>query len=69
MHAGKTLPNKEWIGCSRSRIVWYSRAIVAHASLDDPNFFNYIKDQESAAPSLELLAKFPDPVGFFGHTH
>lgn len=43
--------------------------IVAHASLDDPSYFNYIEDDETAAPSLDLLNQCPEPVGFFGHTH
>lgn len=43
--------------------------VVAHASLDDPSVFNYIEDDESAAPTLALLKECPEPVGFFGHTH
>lgn len=70
MHAVKSLSheNMDWI---LAQPYWFGipGAIVAHASLDDPNLFNYIEDQESADPTLELLAKFPHPVGFFGHTH
>ncbi len=70
MHAVKILSNRDmdWL---LAQPYWFGipGAIVAHASLDDPNFFNYIEDQESADPSLELLAKFSDPDGFFGHTH
>lgn len=43
--------------------------VVAHASLDHPTVFNYIEDEESAAPTLALLKRCPQPVGFFGHTH
>ncbi len=70
MHAVKTVPNEDldWLLAQPYRF-GIPGAIVAHASLDDPDLFNYIEDQESSDPSLELLAKFPDPVGFFGHTH
>lgn len=44
-------------------------AVVAHASLNDMNFFHYIEDDQSARPSLEILARSPLTVGFFGHTH
>jgi diadenosine tetraphosphatase ApaH/serine/threonine PP2A family protein phosphatase len=43
--------------------------VAAHASLDDLSLFNYIEDAGSAAPTLALLEKCPEPVGFFGHTH
>jgi diadenosine tetraphosphatase ApaH/serine/threonine PP2A family protein phosphatase len=43
-------------------------AVVAHASLNDMNFFNYIEDDKSARPSLDILARNSDKVGFFGHT-
>jgi predicted phosphodiesterase len=70
MHAVKTLSQEDtdWL---LAQPYWFGipGAIVAHASLDDPNLFNYIEDQETANPSLELLAQFPHPVGFFGHTH
>lgn len=44
-------------------------AIAAHGSLDEPEAFNYIKDAESAAPTLAILKKESAKVGFFGHTH
>lgn len=70
MHAVKTLSDEDmdWL-LAQPYSFDISGAIVAHASLDDPHFFNYIEDQESADPSLDLLAKLSNPVGFFGHTH
>jgi len=44
-------------------------AIVAHGSLDEPEAFNYIDDDESAKASLEILRKDKLKVGFVGHTH
>lgn len=44
-------------------------AIAAHGSLDEPEAFNYIKDVESAGPTLGVLRKEKSKVGFFGHTH
>ena len=44
-------------------------AIVAHASLDEPEAFNYIQDADSARPTLEILRAEKFKVGFFGHTH
>jgi len=58
----------EWI----EGLPYYMRvsgAVVAHGSLDDMKYFNYIEDDESARPSLGLLAKCDLKVGFFGHTH
>jgi hypothetical protein len=43
--------------------------VVAHASLDNPDNFNYIDDWRSAEPTLDLLARHHLNVGFFGHTH
>ena len=44
-------------------------AIVAHGSLDEPEAFNYIDDDESAKATLETLRKDNLKVGFVGHTH
>lgn len=44
-------------------------AVIAHGSLDDPEAFYYTDSDESAEPSLSLLAKQKYNVGFFGHTH
>ena len=44
-------------------------AIVAHGSLDEPEAFNYIVNDQSAGPTLEILRKATSKVGFFGHTH
>ena len=44
-------------------------AIAAHGSLNEPEAFNYIQDQESAGPTLEILRQATFKVGFFGHNH
>jgi len=44
-------------------------AVIAHASLDDPEAFGYIVTYDDALPSLQLLAAQEHKVGFFGHTH
>jgi predicted phosphodiesterase len=44
-------------------------AIVAHASLDEPEGFAYIQDAASAEATLEILREEKTKVGFFGHTH
>ena len=44
-------------------------AIVAHGSLDEPDAFNYIDDDERSKAKLEILRKDKVKVGFVGHTH
>ncbi len=70
MHSAKQLDDKQaaWLG---GLPYWMpvSGAVVAHASLDEMNCFNYIEDDGSARPSLELLSKNAVKTGFFGHTH
>ena len=44
-------------------------ARIAHASLEAPTAWNYISDDESAEPTLEILRQGDLRVGFFGHTH
>lgn len=44
-------------------------AMAAHGSLHEPEVFHYIKDLESALPTLGLLRNERSMVGFFGHTH
>jgi len=44
-------------------------AILAHASLSNPNAWHYIEDDETAAPTLAVLKEKGIGVGFFGHTH
>ena len=44
-------------------------AVLAHASLHDPNKWPYLEDQESAGPTLAILKEKGFGVGFFGHTH
>ena len=44
-------------------------AVVAHANLADPEGFCYIDDAKSAQPTLNVLRKCDQKVGFFGHTH
>lgn len=51
---------------------WFLRlkgAILAHASLTNPNAWHYIEDEETAAPTLAVLKEKGIEVGFFGHTH
>ena len=70
MHSARQL-NEEQAAWLAGLPYWMgiSGAVVAHASLDDMNFFNYIEDDESARPSLDLLSRSEVKVGFFGHTH
>ena len=44
-------------------------AVVAHASLNEPEAFYYIENAESAEPTLAILREEKIKVGFFGHTH
>lgn len=44
-------------------------AIVAHANLHEPESFDPINDEASAAPTLVKLKNSSSKVGFFGHTH
>ena len=44
-------------------------AILAHGRLDEPERFNYIEDDETAEPSLEILNQDTHKVGFVGHSH
>lgn len=44
-------------------------AVIAHASLDNPECFHYINSYEHAVPTLKLLTEQKYQVGFFGHTH
>lgn len=44
-------------------------AVVAHASLAEPEAFDYIRNAEEAEPTLAILRKEKIKVGFFGHTH
>ncbi len=44
-------------------------AVVAHASLEEPEAFSHIHDAKSARPTLAILRKEKIKVGFFGHTH
>lgn len=44
-------------------------AMAAHGSLNDPEAFHYIKDIDSALPTLDILRKERVAAGFFGHTH
>lgn len=44
-------------------------AVVAHATLAEPEAFDYIKDGETAEPTLTILREGKIKVGFFGHTH
>ena len=44
-------------------------AVGAHASLVEPEAFDYIQDAATAAPTLAVLRKERVKVGFFGHTH
>lgn len=70
VHAAETL------GCERSS--WladlpYTQmipgAVVAHANCHDPDSFDYISDEKSAAATLDKLRRKSGLTGFFGHTH
>lgn len=69
-HAGKCLDvaQAEWLAALPYRLR-IPGALVAHASLKDPEDFDYIRDTASAAPTLSILRKEQRKVGFFGHTH
>jgi len=70
MHSAKQI-NEEQAAWIAGLPYWLQIAggVVAHASLNDIGSFKYIEDGESAAPTIALLKKCPEPVGFFGHTH
>ena len=70
MHAVKFLSEDD-IDWLLAQPYWFGipGAIVAHSSLHELDQFHYVDDQRSALASLEVLAQFPDPVGFVGHTH
>lgn len=44
-------------------------AVVAHASMFEPEAFDPIPDAETAAPTLAILRREKPSIGFFGHTH
>jgi predicted phosphodiesterase len=69
-HAGKCLDaaQAEWLAALPYRLR-IPGAVVAHASLHEPEAFDYIRDAETAAPTLAILRKEQCKVGFFGHTH
>ena len=46
-----------------------NETIIAHACLDAPGDWNYIDDNRSAEPTLEVMKKRKLTLGFFGHTH
>lgn len=57
-----------WLA-TRPYWMWIPGAFLAHGSMDDPYAFNYIEDDDSAAPTIALLADAEEQTGFFGHTH
>lgn len=70
MHSARALNDDQ--AAWAQALPWWGRipgAVVAHASLNEPNAFHYIEDAASAGPTLALLQNDHDPVGFFGHTH
>lgn len=44
-------------------------AVVAHASLKEPEAFDYIQDAVTVEPTLAMLRKEKIKIGFFGHAH
>jgi len=44
-------------------------ALLAHASLHEPDNWRYLSSEKSALPTLEILREQGIGVGFFGHTH
>lgn len=44
-------------------------ALLIHASLDEPESWNYIEDEEEALPSIQLMRGKKRQVLFCGHTH
>lgn len=44
-------------------------AWIAHASLAEPEAFDYIRNAAEAEPTLAILRKEKIKIGFFGHTH
>lgn len=70
MHAVRSLNEEQldWLGKLPYRME-IPGGVCAHGSWDQPEEFNYIEDEESAAPTLIALSDLDEPVGFFGHTH
>ncbi len=72
IHAVKQLQEEdlEWLW----GLPWFMRmqgGVIAHASLSDPNSWQYLTNQESAVPTLKVLREKKElgGIGFFGHTH
>lgn len=44
-------------------------AMVVHASVDEPEHWNYVESQEDADPGIAILRGHKRHVAFHGHTH
>jgi diadenosine tetraphosphatase ApaH/serine/threonine PP2A family protein phosphatase len=44
-------------------------AIIVHASLNEPEIWNYIESAETALPTLQIIRGRMRHVAFVGHTH
>lgn len=69
-HAARSLDadQAEWLA-RRPHVMKIPGAVVAHATLKEPEAFDYITDDGTAEPTLALLRAGKNKVGFFGHTH
>ena len=69
-HSAKCLHavQAEWLA-SLPYIMKIPGAVVAHASLHEPQAFDSIVDARTAEPTLAILRREKIKIGFFGHTH
>lgn len=69
-HAARCLDmaQAEWLAALPFRLR-IPGAWIAHASLNEPQAFEYVQDAASATPTLSILRKERNKLGFFGHTH
>jgi predicted phosphodiesterase len=70
VHAAQQLNEKQmlWLK-SQPMFAKPDGAIMVHASLDEPEIWNYIESAETALPTLQIIRGRMRHVAFVGHTH
>lgn len=59
----------EWLWSLPREMELAGGAILAHASLHEPENWHYLTSEADAAPTLAILREGRRGIGFFGHTH